>query len=69
MNSDVKDSFLVSLVSVLTPMGTWQDTILNFYVTIILKNCIGVQVLCNVVLVSIAQQSEPSGGIHIPPLS
>ena len=24
--------------------------------------------LCNVVLVSIAQQSEPSGGIHIPPL-
>ena len=37
MNSDVKDSFLVSLVSVLTPMGTWQDTILNFFVTIILK--------------------------------
>ena len=44
MNSDVKDSFLVSLVSVLTPMGTWQDdTILNFFVTIILKTFTGLR--------------------------
>ena len=41
MNSDVKDSFPVSLVSVLTPMGTWQDdTILTFFV-IFLKIFIG----------------------------
>lgn len=36
MNSDVKDSFPVSLVSVLTPVGTWQDdTMLTFFVIII----------------------------------
>lgn len=27
MNSDVKESFLVSLVSEVTPVGTWQDDI------------------------------------------
>lgn len=44
MNSDVKDSFPVSLVSVLTPVGIWQDdTILNFFVTIILKMFTGLR--------------------------
>ena len=41
MNSDVKDSFPVSLVSVLMPIGTWQDdTVLTFFV-IFLKIFIG----------------------------
>ena len=44
MNSDVKDIFPVSLVSVLTPVGTQQDdTILKFVVIIILQIFIGLR--------------------------
>ena len=42
MNSDVKHSFPVSLVSVLTPVGTWKDdTMLTVFVIIIFKIFIG----------------------------
>ena len=42
MNSDIKDSFPVSLVSVLTPVGTWKDdTMLTVFVIIIFKIFIG----------------------------